>query len=103
MGEREEAVMALIGDLTKHHRERPDDKSHPGHCAACYWPWPCPNVRAAGALNDDWPCLACGMTFAACRTFADNQGYCCEKCGHKPPAPPSPSTSSPREGGGNGG
>lgn len=40
----------VIADLVKHHRERPDDKSHPGHCAQCYWPWPCPNVCAAALL-----------------------------------------------------
>lgn len=39
-----------------------------------------------GRPENEWPCRACGTTFAACRDR--HQPFCCDVCRHKPPATP---------------
>lgn len=31
-------------EAIERHVCRPPEKSHPRHCAHCYYPWPCPTV-----------------------------------------------------------
>ena len=33
-----------LREAIERHVCRPPEKSHPNHCAHCYYPWPCPTV-----------------------------------------------------------